>query len=252
MAKRPSSVQAPSGPPPNPVIDSLVTVEVNTINDKPFFGEVTEDEILYIWIQVFGKLKDELFGFNTSRSLDRHQRIGFKLKKPTLPEEVFKDPIFSFDRYLDDGICETISGRILGHGVPKPAEIGQLVRVTAKTNFKVDIPHVCAWLKFYGKVSAHAQFVANTVGLMTDIVETEILLQSHIPEYLPIYGQKVLINYPGIPRVCNNCYSTGHLKRNCKAPRVPWLDYVESLIQGGNFDIELFGTWNKLIQRLKN
>lgn len=243
-----SATIPPPVPPPNPVVDSLVTVEINSINGKPFYGEVSEDEVLYIWIQVFKKQKDDLFGFTTSRSLDRHQRIGFKLNKPTSPDEVFPEAIFSFERYLDDGLCEVISGRILSHGIPKPAEIGQLTKVTAKTNFKVDIPHVLAWLRKFGNVSYTARFIPNSVGLNTDVIETEITLQDHIPEYLPIYGQKVLINYPGIPKVCNNCYKTGHLKRNCKSVRVSWLEHVEFMLNSGTFEAELFGSWSDLIR----
>lgn len=246
MQKRPTI--PPPGPPSNPVVDSLVTVEINSINGKPFYGEVTEDEILYLWIKVFKKQKDDLFGFTTSRSLDRHQRVGFKLNKPTSPDEIYPEAVFSFERYLDDGICEVISGRILGHGVPKPAQIGQLTKVTAKTNFKVDVQHVLAWLRKFGKVSNSARFIPNSVGLSSDTIETEIVLQDHIPEYLPVYGQKILINYPGIPKVCNHCYKTGHLKRNCKATRVSWLEHVENLINSGAFEIELFGTWADLIQ----
>ena len=210
MAKRPSLPTL--GPPPNPIVDSLVTVEINSINDKPFYGDITEDEALYLWIKVFGKQKSDLFGFITSKSLERHQRICFKLRKPTIPDDIYPEAIFKFKRYLDDGIAEVISGRILGHGVPKPVELGQKTKVTAKTNFKVDAPHVVAWLKKFGDVSMQTQFLANTVGVFTDLIETEIILLHHIPEYLPIYGQKVLINYPGIPRICNHCYKTGHLQ----------------------------------------
>jgi len=72
----------------------------------------------------------------------------------------------------------------------------------------------------FGVVSPNVRFVPNEAGCNTDIVEADIIFKRHIPEYLPIVGQKVIVNYPGIPKICNKCYKMGHTKRNCRSNQV--------------------------------
>jgi len=35
-------------------------------------------------------------------------------------------PTFSFERFVDENTVEVISGAIIGHGFPRPVEIGKL------------------------------------------------------------------------------------------------------------------------------
>jgi hypothetical protein len=63
--------------------DTLVKIELETINGKPFFGQASGDELMYIWCQVFKRNKEELFGTTSSRSLTMNVRATYKLKEPT-------------------------------------------------------------------------------------------------------------------------------------------------------------------------
>lgn len=116
-------------------------------------------------------------------------------------------------------------------------------------DFAVQFDQIVAWLAKFGSVSANHDYERNSLGFRTDVLETEIVLAKHVPEYLPIAGRKVLVNYPGIPRACNNCYVVGHLKRNCKAKKKDWLDRVAELRASGDFDDSLFGGWIAILDQ---
>jgi hypothetical protein len=49
--------------------ETILKVELETINGKPYFGKANDEELLYIWCRVFGSQKDELFGVISSKSL---------------------------------------------------------------------------------------------------------------------------------------------------------------------------------------
>jgi hypothetical protein len=86
----------------------------------------------------------------------------------------------------------------------------------------------------------------------TDIFEVEVLLRKHIEEYLPIYGQKATISYPGIPKQCNRCYVVGHLRRECRNKKQEWIAYVVNLVESNELiKIEMVGSWQNAINRWK-
>ncbi len=236
--------------------DCLLKIELLTINDKPYFGTATDDELIYIWVNVLGRKFEELFGVTSTRTLTRHVRATYKLKTP-IRQEVFESldgPDFRYEKFLDDGQSEVISGRILAFGASKPAELGELIKVSVKTNFGVEPTGVLNWLKLYGTVSSSEHnFVSTnkTTGLRSDLFVAEIVLKKHIEEYLPMYGQKVQVNYNGIPRMCNRCYLTGHLRRDCNNKKKEWLAYVSDLVEAG-VKTELIGSWKAAITRWKN
>lgn len=236
-------------------LDTLVKIEFETINGKPYYGQVTEDELLYVWVKVFGRNKDELFGFTSTKTLSRNVRAIYKLKEPIKLSDVTNSPGFFYEKYLDDGSVEEITGRFIGYGAQKPAEIGDTVKVTAKTNFGVEAAGVLAWLKLYGTPTSNFGFLdqPNNPGFKTDIFEAELILKQHIEEYLPIYGQKVQISYPGMPKQCNRCYLVGHLRRECCNKRKDWIAYVTDLISNNDaITEEMVGSWKNAINRWKN
>jgi hypothetical protein len=104
-------------------------------------------------------------------------------------------------------------------------------------------------LKLYGSLVCPKGFTTNkSTGLKTDTFEVDMVLRKHIEENLPIYGQKIQINYPGRPRQCNQCYVTGHIRRECKNKKLDWVEYIIQLIESG-IKAELVGTWHSAIER---
>jgi hypothetical protein len=234
---------------------SLVKFEVVAINDATYYGVLAEIEILYIWEKVLGRSRDEIFAMSYNRSLTRNFRVTFKLNSDIETSSIYPEPTFEYHRKKPNAEAEDevdiLTCRFVGYNTVKPAEIGQLTRITVKTNdFAVRVDQIVAWLSKFGSVSTNYQdFEKNSLGIRSDVFETEIALRCHVPEYLPIDGRKVLVNYPGIPKLCNNCYQTGHVKRSCSSKRVEWVEKVKQMRESGDFPVEMFGGWNAIIDR---
>jgi hypothetical protein len=164
--------------------------------------------------------------------------------------DLFISGTFAYEKILDDGSKDVITGKIIGYGAAKPAELGDLVKVFVKTNFKVEPSGVLNWLRLYG-ITSHYEFQTSSItGLKSDIFEVELILKVHIPEYLPMYGQKVQIYYPGIPRVCNRCYVDGHLRRDCQNQKKDWVAFIAEQLENG-LNPELIGSWSKAVESWK-
>ncbi len=233
---------------------SLFRFEVIGINDKLFYGSLAECEIINIWEKVLGRSRDEIYAMSYNRSLTRNFKVTFKLNIDAIPREIYPEACFTYYRKSKPDAKEdeddAIHCKIIGYDNVKPVELGQLTRITAKTNdFAVSSEEIVAWLSKFGSVSANHDYERNSLGLRSDVFETEIVLARHIPEYLPIAGRKIQISYPGIPKACNNCYQTGHMKRNCKSKKVDWLDRVAEIRKSGEFDDSLFGGWISILDR---
>jgi hypothetical protein len=240
-------------PAKDPSKGSLIRFEVLEINGKQFFGSLSEIEIIYIWEKVLGRSKDEIFAMSYNRSLTRNFKVTFKLCEKVETFEIYPEATFEFHRARDSGNendFDVLLCRFIGYSSVKPAEIGQLTRITVKTNdFTIEADQILPWLAKFGSVAAAGDYERNSVGVRSDVFETEILLKEHVPEYLPIAGRKALVNYPGIPRSCNNCYGTGHVKRSCKSRKKEWVQHVKEMRATGRFEDEIFGGWIAIIER---
>jgi hypothetical protein len=202
---------------------------------------------------VFERKREELFGVTSTKTLTRKVRATYKLNSTTnvTLQEIFPTANFYYEKFLDDGSREEITGRILGYDAVKPAQIGDLTRVTVKTNLGVEAVGVANWLRLYGTLTSKQNFVQNlSTGVSTDVFEAEIVLKRHIEEFLPMYGQKVVVNYPGIPRMCNRCYLTGHMRRDCNNKKREWVQYIIDLLDAG-LSVELIGSWKAAVSRFK-
>jgi len=156
--------------------DKVVKIEFLTLNDKPYYGQVLDEELIFIWTTVWKKPRDLLFGVKSTKSLNRLVRAVSKLTAPIKLSEEFPAENFSYENFLDDGTSEKITGRILG--MTKIAELGQATKITVSTNFGVEPPGVINWLQLYGTVSSTYSMIKNEeTGLFTDVFQTEIILQ---------------------------------------------------------------------------
>ena len=244
-----------SGSGSDPSKGSLVKFEVVSINDKPFYGSFTEAEILYVWEKILGRSKDEMFAMSYNRSLTRNFRVTYKLTTQIETSAFYPEPTFEYHRSKPEATSEDdfdiFQCRFVGYSNVKPAELGQLTRITVKTNdFAVEPHQITPWLAKFGSVSSNFDYERNSLGIRTDIFETEILLKKHIPEYLPIAGRKVVVSYPGIPRFCNNCFQGGHLKRTCKLKKKEWLERVNEMRSTGDFEDDMFGGWIAILDQI--
>jgi len=224
-----------------------VILEVCGINDQEYFGILTDEELAYIWEKIFRKTKDDIFGMKTKRTQSRHFRVIFVLNGKVDVKAVFPET-FIFKRKKSETEHDNIHCRVIGSDKPRPVEIGQLAKVIANTvDFMVPPDQILQWLAKFGTINSTFSYIRNAIGVRTDEIEVEVRLTEHIPEYLPVAGKKVLISYPGIPKMCIRCYKTGHLKRNCKSRKIEWIDKVDQMRKTGRFEDALFGDWATIL-----
>jgi hypothetical protein len=53
----------------------------------------------------------------------------------------------------------------------------------------------------------------------------KIMLNQDIPQLLPILGKRIKVQYPGIQRMCTNCFGN-HQKSRCQSRKLTWDDYI--------------------------
>jgi len=90
-----------------------------------------------------------------------------------------------------------------------------------------------------------SSFLKNSTGKDTDGITFELQLSEHIPEWLPIQGQKIRIFYYGMQRQCNQCWDLGHAKWQCQGKKLNWRGYVDGMIDSGRFAPAMYGKWAK-------
>jgi len=157
---------------------------------------------------VFLRKKDELFAVSCStKSLNHLVRARFRLNNPTKLCDVVKAGNFSYEKTLKDGKIEKMESIIIGYNKVQPLELGKKAHIHIKTNFGIEPDGVANWIRIFGSVYQIDHIINDNTGLRTDTVEAEVVLREHIPEFLPMYGQKAQIIYPGVLKICINCNS---------------------------------------------
>jgi len=126
--------------------EKVVNIELVSINGNPFFGQISDQELLYICTEVFLKKKDEFFGVSSTKSHTRLVRGKFKLNNPIKLSDVVKAEHFSYEKKLQDGKVEKIEGIVLGYNKVKPIELGKKAHTHVKTNFGVLGPDIWAFI----------------------------------------------------------------------------------------------------------
>jgi len=80
-------------------------------------------------------------------------------------------------------------------------------------------------------------------GIGSDDWTVDVTLKQHIPEQLPIKGNRALVYYPGIPRQCKSCFETGHIASTCPNSKEDYLNYVVRFLRSGHFTEPMIGGW---------
>ena len=79
----------------------------------------------------------------------------------------------------------------------------------------------------------------------TGTYSVSIKLNRKIPQLLPIMGKRVRIYYPGIQKLCPNCFGP-HPKHVCQSKRVQWRNYVSKFIADyKEIPACLYGKWSQ-------
>lgn len=124
------------------------------------------------------------------------------------------------------------------------------------TGYDLQNDEVCEWLSKYGQLltkleesklkfeDEHAESdedVEAEVG--TGKFNIKMRIETHIPQYLPLYGRKVKVHYRGISKQCTNCYEEGHYRSDCQNEKISWIEYTSNFIKSSGFPSYMFGDW---------
>jgi len=108
------------------------------------------------------------------------------------------------------------------------------------------------WLVHFGRILSKLQPETEKIGnnnIGTGILKVNFKLETHIPQYVPIYSQKNWFNYCDIKKLFANCYKTGHNKSDCSNKKRQWLtlvaDFMEKLPE---IDKAMYGKWTWIIE----
>jgi len=105
------------------------------------------------------------------------------------------------------------------------------------------------WVENFGKVTSEIKTPKTDDEIGSDEWVFDFLLEQHIPQVLPIDGNRAIVYYPGIPKQCKKCYENGHTAPTCQNQPVDWLDYVARFLKTGNFTERMLGRWMDALRK---
>lgn len=228
----------------------VVRVEIHRLNEKPFSGRLSREDLAEVWSEGLMCSTSNLFGFASILIPNRALRVNYKLKEPIQLSDFRNRPDFVWEK-SSAGKTDFFEGRILGYNLLEEAKIGDPVTVcVCRTGHELSDSQIKRWLDHYGQVQGEFQYQVDKRGFAIDDLEVEVVLRSHIPEFLPMFGKKIRIYYVGMKKQCNNCLQLGHLKKECENSKIDWFQFIESLMSG-DFKPDLFGAWPEIIKNVR-
>jgi len=239
----------------------VIEVEVLDINGSPYTTNMrSSDAIRDIYMKALGLDKNQIIGVQVAWK--GRPLISFRLKEKIPIDELPASFSYEKETKLDDGsvINQVINCKIKGVRPPK-LHVGYVDDGTRwvtfeKCGWKLTHEQVLTWAAYYGEVLSKVkedthddldpdvQPENNTVGCGD--LKVLVRVKRPIPQFLPMFGYKVRVYYKEIPRVCTNCYTTGHVKKDCQKPNKQWLHFVVDFITDNeNIPEDHFGIWMK-------
>ncbi len=233
-----------------------IEIGIETLNGEPFKGTITPQEAKFsIFRESLGFC--DFSNFDGVRLAYRNGPvIVFKLKSAINVDELIHVQHFNFQRKSTRQgriHVDTIGCKIRGLRIPDPnAEKYRSNRNEQhNTRFKQDdgtrtvridgceyrIPKetLLQVLSLYGTVLTDIVEVMFTDGCDPEKAENgsnrtgtyavKIRLTKKIPQIIPIMGKRIKFAYPGIQRICTNCFGN-HGKQVCQSKKVLWHQYV--------------------------
>ena len=80
------------------------------------------------------------------------------------------------------------------------------------------------------------------------VIKTRMRIDYELPQYLPMYGQKVRLYYGGIEKTCTICYCNGHVRRECTNQKRQWISYVMDYMESHpDVPVDYYGRWSKIV-----
>ena len=250
-----------------------ITVEIYGINGREFKGTITPAEARKtIFQDVLGFSQDDLasvtIGFNRGRT------VTFKLKQQFDIDDLFEWEHFEFERSIGQDVS-LISCKIRGvrdpskradqptkH--PRSAQFSnqphiddgtRLVRVIG-CDYRLLESEILDWLSLFGEVLSEIReekFEDVDDPNLTDLPPVgngtylvKMKLKKDLPNWVPMYGRKICLDYRGIKKQCSACFGP-HTKKFCKYERMSLDEYARRFrIQNPNVPEQYYGRLAKI------
>jgi len=108
------------------------------------------------------------------------------------------------------------------------------------------------WLVHFGKIISEFESETEKIGdhtIATGRIKVKMVLTDHIPQLVPIHGQKVKFYYRDIKKLCTNCFEIGHYRANCNKERRQWLTFVAQFMERfPEIEKQMYGRWATLLE----
>jgi len=241
---------------------NMVVVDILKCDGEDFKGTITPTEAKnVIYRETLNLDRLNLHGIKVEYR--GNPVVSFILKERINIDTAFASVDFYFEKDTANG-RSLFEGKIRGvrledSAPPQKGDVRWVKLENCAWAFKEE--KVSEWLSLYGVMLSpleeeEQKFDSDDSDDCEDPVgngnlATRMRLEKKIPQFLPMLGRKIRVYYRGIEKLCINCYKPGHIKRDCKNQTVGWITYVESFMQENDFDISLYGNWNRIVDNIK-
>ena len=250
-------------PAPNGAMRDEITVEIQTMNEKPFKGTLTFKEALEgIYTKCLELDTAILHGIRFRFS--RCPIIKFKLKEQINIDDLHRMEYFEFYRnYTVKGVqkYDTFGCKI--NGIRMSANQESTNDSDPDPNvrwlkvewveYAVQEKQILDWMNLYGEQASelsediHPNSDSDADPYGNGTYSIKMRLKKEVPQLLPMWGKRIRIYYRGVTKLCPNCFGA-HARKNCKSEKVTWIQYVLRFMEN-NPDIppEYYGKWWKIV-----
>ena len=250
-------------PAPEGAMRDEITIEVQTINGKPFKGSLTFHEALDGIYKGCLELDTKLLHGIRFR-FSKCPVIKYKLKEQINIDELQRIEYFEFFRHYtvkgeqryDTFACK-INGIRRGDfqdpiNETDPDPSTRWVKIEW-TEYAVKEKDIVEWLSLYGEpaselteeIHPNSDSDADPVGSGTYSIKMR--LSKEIPQLLLMCGKRIRVYYRGVTKLCPNCFGN-HPRKNCRSEKVSWIHYVLRFMENHpEVPPEFYGKWWKII-----
>ena len=262
-----------------------ITVDVTTIDGRLLKDHLTDTEMAMVYVKM-GLKRANLNGI--SQGFSTHPVYSYRLKREINITKDIPNPDGAITRTSvgPDGLEIEQTIAYSTRDVPRVHIASAMPKINTQktirwvrlenTQYSIDEEEMKTWLNRYGTVETsigedprHLDPIPKVLVDSEDRNEKDsddssdefgdlgngnfkakVNLKTQIPQYLPMYGQKVKIYYPGIQKMCVKCYSGGHIKRDCTNQKREWVDYImQYMNENPEIPDEEYGKWADIAKK---
>ena len=250
-------------PAPDGAMRDEITVEIQTMNGKPFKGTLTIEEarngIFRDALDLNPRLLHGIrFRFST------YPVIKYKMNQQINIDDLHPREYFNFERhytvrgktFTDTFECKIGGIRSSSHQVEEsdPDPSVRWVKIEW-TEYSLGENQILDWLELFGEKAGeltedlqhYSDSDADPLGSGTYSIKMR--LRKEIPQLLPMWGRRIRIYYRGVQKLCTNCFGH-HPRRNCRSERVTWVQYCLNFMERNpEIPPEFYGKWWKIVNQ---